>query len=375
MTTTTATTEDEIKALGKRIYNFSAGPAVLPEEVLLQARRDLWDIDGSGVGILEHSHRGKVFTRVIEQAEADCRQVGGISDDYHVLFLQGGATLQFAMVPMSFLAADGTADYVDTGSWTSKAIKEAKPFGKVGIAFDGSKTGYDHIPATDELSLTAGAVYSYYCSNNTICGTEFSDPPATGSPLVCDASSDIFSRPLDVSRHALIFAGAQKNLGPAGCTLVIVRKDFLERAATGLPSMLDYRKHADKGSCLNTPPAFAIYVMGQVFKWIQGQGGLEAVGARNEEKARIVYDAIDGSGGFFRPVARPGSRSWMNITFRTPGDELDKQFIEEAGAHDMSGLKGHRSVGGLRASIYNAFPRQGCEVLASFMKDFAARNG
>jgi phosphoserine aminotransferase len=375
MTKTAATALDEIQALGKRLHNFSAGPAVLPEEVLLQARQDLWSIDGSGIGILEHSHRGKVFTNVIEQAEADCRRIGGISDDYHVLFLQGGATLQFAMVPMSFLAAGGTADYIDTGSWTTKAIKEAKPFGNVGIAFDGGKTGYDHVPANDELSLTPDAVYSYYCSNNTIFGTEFSEPPATGAPLVCDASSDILSRPIDVSRHALIFAGAQKNLGPAGCTLVIVRKDFLDRAASGLPSMLDYRKHADKGSCLNTPPTFAVYVMGQVFKWIQGQGGLEAIGTHNQEKARIVYDAIDGSGGFYRPVARTDSRSWMNITFRTPGDELDKQFIEEAAAHDMSGLKGHRSVGGLRASIYNAFPRQGCAALASFMSDFAARNG
>jgi phosphoserine aminotransferase len=375
MTTTTTTSPAETKALGKRIYNFSAGPAVLPEEVLLQARQDIWSIDGSGIGILEHSHRGKVFTSVIEQAAADCRRIADIGDDHHVLFLQGGATLQFATVPMSFLTADRTADYIDTGSWTAKAIKEAKPFGHVNIAFDGSKTSYDHVPADNELSVTAGAAYSYYCANNTIYGTEFGEPPTTGSPLVCDASSDILSRPIDVSRHALIFAGAQKNLGPAGCTLVIIRKDFLDRAATGLPSMLDYRKHADKGSCLNTPPAFAIYVMGQVFKWIQGQGGLQALGARNEEKAGIVYDAIDGSGGFYRPVARPDSRSWMNITFRTPDGELDKKFIEEAAAHDMSGLKGHRSVGGLRASVYNAFPRQGCEVLASFMRDFAARSG
>ena len=373
--TTTTTSLGETEALGKRIYNFSAGPAVLPEEVLLQARQDLWSIDGSGIGILEHSHRGKVFTGVLEQAEADCRRIAGIGDDHHVLFLQGGASLQFAMIPMSFLAADRTADYVDTGSWTTKAIKEARPFGNVNVAFDGSNTGYDHVPAADELSLTADAAYTFYCDNNTIKGTECREPPATGSPLVCDASSNMMSRPIDVGRHALLFAGAQKNLGPAGCALVIIRKDFLDQAATDLPSMLDYRKHADKGSCLNTPPTFAIYVMGQVFKWIQGEGGLEAIGAGNQEKAGFVYDAIDGSGGFYRPVARADSRSRMNITFRTPGEELDKKFIEAAAAHDMSGLKGHRSVGGLRASIYNAFPRQGCEVLASFMKDFAAGNG
>jgi phosphoserine aminotransferase len=375
MTTTTTTSPAEIEALGKRIYNFSAGPAVLPQEILLRARQDLWSIDGSGIGILEHSHRGKVFTRVIEQAEADCRHLAGIGDDYHVLFLQGGATLQFAMIPMSFLTAGRTADYVDTGNWTTNAIKEARPLGNVNVAFDGSQSGYDHVPAADELNLTADAAYTFYCDNNTIKGTEYREPPATGSPLVCDASSNMLSRPIDIGRHALIFAGAQKNLGPAGCALVIIRKDFLDRAAKDLPSMLDYRKHADKGSCLNTPPTFGIYVMGQVFKWIQSEGGLEAMGARNQEKAGIVYDAIDGSGGFYRPVARADSRSRMNITFRTPGDELDKKFIEESAAHDMSGLKGHRSVGGLRASIYNAFPRQGCEVLASFMKDVAARNG
>ncbi|MHC5006268.1 MAG: 3-phosphoserine/phosphohydroxythreonine transaminase [Planctomycetota bacterium] len=375
MTTTTTTSPAEIEALGKRIYNFSAGPAVLPQEILLRARQDLWSIDGSGIGILEHSHRGKVFTRVIEQAEADCRHLAGIGDDYHVLFLQGGATLQFAMIPMSFLTAGRTADYVDTGNWTTNAIKEARPLGNVNVAFDGSQSGYDHVPAADELNLTADAAYTFYCDNNTIKGTEYREPPLTGSPLVCDASSNMLSRPIDIGRHTLIFAGAQKNLGPAGCALVIIRKDFLDRAAKDLPSMLDYRKHADKGSCLNTPPTFGIYVMGQVFKWIQSEGGLEAMGARNQEKAGIVYDAIDGSGGFYRPVARADSRSRMNITFRTPGDELDKKFIEESAAHDMSGLKGHRSVGGLRASIYNAFPRQGCEVLASFMKDFAARNG
>ena len=374
MTTTTEAVPDT-KLLGKRILNFSAGPAVLPAEVLHQARRDIWNIDKSGIGILEHSHRGSVFTRVIKEAEADARALAGISDDYHVLFLQGGATLQFAMVPMSFLGNHQTADYLDTGSWTSKAIKEAKLFGRVNIAFEGSATGYDHIPTRDEVQLTDGAAYSYYCANNTIYGTEFREPPTTDSPLICDASSNMFSRPIDVARHALIFAGAQKNLGPAGCTLVIIRKDVAERARDGLPSMLDYRQHAAQGSRLNTPSAFAVYVMGQVFKWIQGQGGLEPLGRRNDEKAAIIYDAIGASGGFYRPVARPDSRSRMNLTFRTPSEALDEKFIEQAKQHEMAGLKGHRSAGGLRASVYNAFPRKGCEVLAGFMKDFASKNG
>ncbi|MHC4107065.1 MAG: 3-phosphoserine/phosphohydroxythreonine transaminase, partial [Planctomycetota bacterium] len=217
--------------------------------------------------------------------------------------------------------------------------------------------------------------YSYYCANNTIYGTEFAEPPPTNSPLICDASSNIFSRPLDVARHALIFAGAQKNLGPAGCTLVIIRKDLAERAQAGLPSMLDYRRHAAQASRLNTPSAFAVYVMGQVFKWIQGQGGLESLGRHNDEKAAMIYDAIDASGGFYRPVARPDSRSRMNITFRAPSEALDEKFIEQAKQHEMAGLKGHRSAGGLRASVYNAFPRKGCETLAEFMKEFARKNG
>ncbi len=375
MTTTATSSITETKSLGARIFNFSAGPAVLPEEVLQAAREDIWSIDGSGVGVLEHSHRGPVISRVLEEAEAECRAVAGIGDDYAVLFLQGGASLQFAMVPMSFLGADQTADYLDTGSWTSKAITEAKRFGTVNVAFDGGPSSYDHVPGDDELALSDGAVYSYYCDNNTIYGTEFPRPPATGSPLVCDASSNILSRPLDVSRHVLIFAGAQKNLGPAGCTLVIIRKDFLERARDGLPSMLDYRQHVEKGSRLNTPPVFAIYVMGQVFKWIQRQGGVEALATLNRDKARIIYDAIDGSGGFYRPVARADSRSHMNVTFRTPSEALDEKFVAQAKKRDLVGLKGHRSAGGLRASIYNAFPRAGCEALASFMREFAAKEG
>ncbi len=375
MKTTSAATIAEAKTAGKRIFNFSAGPAVLPEEVLQQARADLWNIADSGIGILEHSHRGEVFERIIKEAEADCRAIAGISDDYHVLFLQGGATLQFAQVPMSFLSPEATADYLDTGVWTSKAIEEARRFGSVNVAFAGDRTGYDHVPSAAEITPDADAVYTWYCSNNTVYGTQYAAPPQAPTPLVCDASSDIFSRPIDVGRHAIVLAGAQKNLGPAGCTLVIIAKDFLERAREGLPSMLDYRLHANQGSLLNTPPVFSIYVMGLVFKWIQKQGGLPELKRRNDSKAQIIYDAIDKSGGFYRPVARADSRSKMNLTFRTPSKELDSRFVKESSAYDMSGLKGHRSVGGLRASIYNAFPRAGCEALASFMREFASKNG
>ena len=371
----TTTVIGDTKTLGKRIFNFSSGPAILPGEVLEQARQDIWNIADSGIGILEHSHRGAVVNRVFEEAEADCRRLAGIPDEYHVLFLQGGASLQFTMIPMNFLTKGRTADYIDTGVWSSKAIKEASLLGTVNTAFAGAETGYDRVPAIDEPHFVDDAAYAYYCSNNTVYGTQFKRPPKTSSPRVCDASSDILSRPLNVAGHAIIFAGAQKNLGPAGCTLVIIRKDFLDLAADGLPSMLDYRQHADKGSRLNTPPVFAIYTMGLVFKWIERQGGLEALARRNQEKAALLYQAIDDSGGFYRPVAGTGSRSLMNVTFTTPGSELDAQFVEEASRHDMSGLKGHRSVGGLRASIYNAFPRQGCATLAAFMGHFARAHG
>ena len=359
----------------ERIFNFSAGPAVLPEDVLRQAQRDLWTAGAGGIGVLELSHRGPVFTKIIEEAEADCRRLAGIGDDYHVLFLQGGASLQFSMVPMNFLTPGTSADYIDTGTWTKKAIKDARIQGTVNVAFEGAKTDYDHVPDAGEITLTDGAAYSWYCSNNTVFGTAFTTLPATSSPLVCDASSNIFSGPLDVERHALIFAGAQKNLGPAGCTLVIIRKDLAERGRDGLPGMLDYRQHASQGSCLNTPPCFSIYVMGLVFKWIERQGGLEAMARHNEAKAAIVYDAIDASGGFFRPVARADSRSRMNVTFRTPDEKLDAGFVAEAKTQGLDGLKGHRSVGGLRASIYNAFPKAGCEALASLMGEFARKNG
>jgi len=355
------------------VYNFSAGPGVLPESVLRTAQKDLWDIDDSGIGIMEHSHRGKVFDRVIEEAEADCRKLANIGDDYAVLFLQGGASGQFAMIPMNFLASHETADYANTGVWAKKAAESARFYGKVHLSFDGDTAGYDHCPSTDEWSASEKPVYVHYCSNNTIYGTRFAAPPEATAPLIVDTSSEMFSRPIDVQKHALIYAGAQKNLGPAGVTLVIIRRDLLDRTVRELPPILTYAAQVKEGSRLNTPPTFPIYVMGGVFKWILDQGGLEAIERRNEEKAHQLYAAVDDSGGFYTGVSRPDCRSTMNVTFRTPSDELDGRFVKEAAAAGFDGLKGHRNAGGLRASIYNAFPASGCRALAEFMREFARR--
>ncbi|MBM4112169.1 MAG: 3-phosphoserine/phosphohydroxythreonine transaminase [Phycisphaerae bacterium] len=370
--TTHSTGSGASTARPKRIFNFSAGPACMPEEVLAQLQEDIWSVRGSGIGIMEHSHRGPVYDRIIEEAEADCRAVAGIGDTHHVLFLQGGATLQFAMLPLNFLHPGKSADYADTGVWATKAFKEAKLFGKVNVVYDGSKTKYDHTPAPSEATPTDGACYFHYCSNNTIYGTRWPSPPKTKSPLVCDASSEMFGRPYDFAGHAMIYAGAQKNLGPSGVVLVLLRKDFLETQRKDLPlaTMLDYRKQAENGSRLNTPNTFGIHVMGLVFKWILKNGGLKAIEQRNAEKAKVLYDAIDGSGGFFKGHSTPECRSHMNVVFRCPSEELDKKFLKEAEALGMDGLKGHRDAGGLRASIYNAFPRKGCEALAQFMSEF-----
>lgn len=358
-----------------RILNFSAGPAVLPEPVIEQAQRDLWNIFDSGIGILEHSHRGAVFDRILSETIELCRAVGGISEDYEILFLQGGATLQFGMIPISFLLKDKTADYPNTGVWTSKAIKEARRFGNVNIPYDGQSDDFRRIPTSDELKLTPAAAYLHYCSNNTIYGTRFQTPPKTAAPLICDASSEIFSRPLDVSAHALIYAGAQKNLGPSGVTLVIIRKEFAKLANQDVISMLNYQKLIEEGSRLNTPPTFGIYVIGLVFKWILEQGGLEALEVRNNDKARLIYDVIDENSDFYRGHSERNCRSMMNITFRTPSEELDKKFLAAAAELRMDGLKGHRNVGGIRASIYNAFPAEGCQALAGFMRDFIKQFG
>ena len=359
----------------ERGYNFSAGPAILPEPVLDRIKDDVWNIEGTGIGVLEHSHRGPIINRVFEEAEERCRQIGSISEDYEILFLPGGATLQFAMIPMNFLPDDAAADYLDTGVWANKAIKEARFFGNVNVSFDGSSCNYDHVPSQEEMNLTPGAAYLHYCSNNTIMGTRFSELPETDAPLVCDASSEFFARPMHIDKHAIVYGGAQKNLGPSGVALVIIRKDMIERACRDVPSMLDYNKHAKAGSRLNTPPVFGVYCMNLVFEWILAEGGLEVIAARNTHKASLIYDAIDGSNGFYRGFSRTDCRSEMNITFRFPSEELDRQFIEEAKEHSMSNLAGYRTVGGIRTSIYNAFPVKGCEVLVSFMNDFAARNG
>ena len=359
----------------ERIYNFSAGPAVMPESVLEQIKSDVWNIDGSGIGVLEHSHRGDVVDRIFDEAEQRCREIDVIPDTHEILFLPGGATKQFAMIPLNFLPEDGTADYLDTGTWTNKAIKDAKVYGNVNVAFDGSTCKYDHVPTAEEITFSPDAAYAFYCSNNTVMGTRFEDAPVTNAPLVCDASSEFFARRMHIDRHALVFGGAQKNLGPSGIALVIIRKDMIEGALRTVPSMFDYARHAKSGSRMNTPPVFGVYCMNLVFKWILDQGGVDAIAVHNTAKSKLIYDAIDNSGGFYRGHSHAECRSEMNITFTLPDEELEGRFIREAAENSMVNLKGHRSVGGIRASIYNAFPAQGCEALAGFMSDFASRNG
>jgi len=355
----------------ERIYNFSAGPATLPEPVLKQARDDVWNIAQSGIGILEHSHRGPSFRSVIEAAESHCRELACIPDFYDVLFLTGGASSQFFMVPMNFLGQGQTADYLVTGSWSKKAVKEAKRYGEVHIAASGKDSNFNRIPPTSETRHSKDPRYVHFTSNNTIFGTQWPSEPEIpdGAFLVCDASSDIFSRPIDVSRYGLIYAGAQKNLGCAGVTLVIVRKDLVQSATEDLPTMLQYRTHAKSGSLYNTPPAFPIYVMGEVFKWILDMGGLESMAEHTREKAKLIYEFL-GNSKFFAPFADANSASLMNICFNGPDADSEAEFIAAAAKAGFSGLKGHRSVGGMRASIYNAFPREGCEKLVEFMKSF-----
>jgi phosphoserine aminotransferase len=360
----------------ERVFNFSAGPAVLPEEVLREAQRDLLALPGVGESILEISHRSKVFEEIVGGCEADIRALAGIPAGYQVLFLQGGASLQFSMVPMNILPAGGKADYILTGSWSKKAVKEAQKVGTVQIAGSTESENFSRIPEPSEIRIDPDSAYVHFTTNNTIFGTEWAREPEAGAlPLVADASSDIFSRPIDVSKYALIYAGAQKNLAPAGVTLVIIRDDMLARSPKGLPTMLDYNTHAKEKSLYNTPPVFTIYVMRLVMKWLLAQGGLAAIGKRNAEKAGRLYGAIDGSGGFYKAHAAPGSRSNMNVAFRLPSEDLERHFVSEAAANRMDGLKGHRSVGGVRASIYNAFPPEGVDALISFMKEFQRKSG
>ena len=362
--------------MSDRIYNFSAGPAVLPEPVLRKAQEAVWNVAGSGIGIMEHSHRGKVFDKILDEAEAACRELAGIPDGYRVLFLQGGASLQFSMVPMNLLPADRTADYLVTGVWAQKAVKEAKILGgKVHIAASGESTNFDRIPKAEEISYSLEPAYVHLTTNNTIYGTQWRSEPAVpaGVPLVADTSSDMYSRPIDVRKYGLIYAGAQKNLGPSGVTLVIVRDDLVEAGPKTLPTMLQYRTFAAEKSLYNTPPTFGIYIIGEVFKWVKAQEGLAAMAEHNEAKARLLYDHLD-HGDFFRGTVQPNSRSLMNVTFRAPSEELENQFIAEATKRGLDGLKGHRSVGGMRASIYNAFPREGVVALVTFMKEFERAN-
>jgi phosphoserine aminotransferase len=359
-----------------RIYNFAAGPAVLPEPVLEEAQRDLMALPGVGMSVLEISHRSKTFEEIIQGCEADIRKLAKIPSGYHVLFLHGGASLQFSMVPMNLLPPGGKADYVVTGSWGKKAVKEAQKLGAVQIAATTEADNFTRVPEPSELKLDPSAAYVHFTSNETIQGVEWAREPEVGSvPLVCDTSSDMFSRPIDVGKYALIYAGAQKNLAPAGITLVLLREDMLARSPKNLAAMLDYNTHAKEKSLYNTPAVFAIYVMRLVMKWILTEGGLEAMAAKNAEKAKLLYDTLDGSGGYYRPHAKPGSRSNMNVTFRLPSEELESKLVSEAKKAGLDGLKGHRSVGGIRASIYNAFPKKGVETLVSFLKEFQRANG
>jgi phosphoserine aminotransferase len=365
----------------KRIYNFSAGPAILPEDVLLEAQKELFALPGVGMSILEISHRSKTFDAILADAKAGIKNLLNVPDNYEILFLQGGASLQFSMLALNLMPPKNKADYISTGSWSKKAIKEGKRVGAVNIAAtteegEGDKKYFKRIPKQSELKLDPDASYVHFTSNNTIYGTQWMNEPEVGNvPLVCDASSDILHKPIDVSKYALIYAGAQKNIGPSGVVLVIIRKDMLERSQDSLHTMLNYKIQAENDSMYNTPNTFGIYIIKLVAKYLLGLGGLEKMYEINKAKAKLLYDAIDNSNGFYKGHAEKDSRSLMNITFNLATPELEKKLIDEATKAGFSGLKGHRSVGGLRASIYNAFPIKGVEDLVTFMSDFQKRNG
>ncbi len=358
-----------------RVFNFSAGPAMLPEAVLKQAQEEMLDWQGSGMCVAEMSHRGKEFMSIAEQAEADLRELMAIPDNYKVLFLQGGASSQFAMVPMNLLRGKSSADYINTGAWSKKAIAEAKRYCSVNIAGVSPDEAMARVPAQSELQLSGEAAYVHYTPNETIGGVEFPYIPETGSvPLVADMSSTILSRPIDVSKFGVIYAGSQKNIGPAGMAIVIVREDLIGETLDGTPSMFNYQIHADNGSMYNTPPTYTWYMAGLAFAWLKANGGLAAMAQTNERKAAKLYAAIDGSGFYANPVA-PESRSWMNVPFTLADAELDATFLAEASKAGLKTLKGHRSVGGMRASIYNAMPEAGVDALVAFMADFEKRYG
>jgi len=358
-----------------RVFNFSAGPAVLPEAVLQRAKEEMHDWHGTGMSVMEMSHRGKEFMSIAANAESDLRELMQIPKNYKVLFLQGGASLQFSMVPMNLLRGKTGADYFNTGAWSQKAISEAKRYCKVNVVATSEATKFCSVPARSEWKLDPNAAYVHYTPNETIGGVEFSDIPDVGNvPLVADLSSTILSRPIDVSRFAVIYAGAQKNIGPAGLTVVIIRDDLIGQTVNGTPVMLDYKTHVDGESMYNTPPTYAWYIAGLVFDLLKKQGGLTGMAAINKRKAEKLYAAIDNSGFYKNPVEKQ-SRSWMNVPFTLAKPELDKAFLQEAGKASLVSLEGHRSVGGMRASIYNAMPEAGVDALISFMQDFQRRNG
>ncbi|MFN2578914.1 MAG: 3-phosphoserine/phosphohydroxythreonine transaminase [Pyrinomonadaceae bacterium] len=359
----------------ERIFNFSAGPAVIPAPVLEEAQRDMLSLPGVGMSVMEISHRSKTFDEIIQGAETGLRELLNIPKDYSVLFLQGGASLQFAMVPMNFLSLDSSADYIITGSWGRKAAKEAQKFGTVDMAANMADGGFTRVPNQDELQLNPRAAFVHMTSNETIEGVEFKREPEVGDlPLVADMSSNILSKPIPIEKYGIIYAGAQKNMGPSGVTVVVMRDDLLPRIRAGVASMLDYNTHVKNDSLYNTPNTWGIYILNLVCKWLKEKGGLAGMQQENEAKAKLIYDAIDAT-DFYRGHADADSRSMMNVTFRLPSEDLEKKFASAASAAGMDGLKGHRSVGGIRASIYNAFPRAGCEALVQFMKEFEQKNG
>lgn len=362
--------------MSTRNYNFSAGPATLPEPVLKQIQEEMMSLPGVGASVLEISHRSPAFVAIAEAAEANLRSLLSIPDDYAVLFLQGGSRLQFSMVPMNLMAKDGSADYIVTGTWGKGALGEANKVGKGNVAYTSAETNFDRLPSPGELQLDSNAAYVHYTSNETIQGVQFKTEPETGSvPLVCDASSEFLYKPLDIAKYGLLYACAQKNAGPAGVTVVIMRKDLLERGSDNLPGYCNYKIHADAGSMWNTPPTFAIYVLKLVTEWLQNDiGGLEKMHEQNQQKAAMLYDVLDANADFYQGHAQIDCRSLMNVTFRLPSDELTAKFIADAKERHLTDLKGHRSVGGIRASIYNAMPPSGVAALRDYMVDFAKSN-
>jgi phosphoserine aminotransferase len=359
---------------GMEVYNFSAGPAMLPKEVMNEAKEEFTNYADTGCGLIELSHRGPEFSRVLEEAKANIRELMEISDDYSICFIQGGASLQFAMIPMNLMIPNGFAEYADTGTWSSKAMKEAELFGEVRTVASSKETNYDRIPVIRHWSPDPAASYLHITTNNTIAGTQYHSFPTTEAPLIADMSSDIMSRKLNVDDFGMIYAGAQKNLAPSGMALVIIRKDLAERTPGKLPTMLRYSTFVEKDSMFNTPPTFTIYMLGLVLKWLKKKGGLAAIEEINDAKSEALYELIDSS-EFYRSPVEPGSRSKMNIVFRLPSEELEAKFVAEAKKEGLAGLKGHRSVGGIRASIYNAMPLRGVETLVDFMNEFSRKNG